>query len=55
MLVGAGSVLGVYESYSDGASVVEHLSYESQYFGLVGDWIRLASYEVADFHESTSA
>jgi len=44
------TVLCVYESYSDGATIVEHLSYQSQYFGPTSDWVRLASYEITDFH-----
>ena len=59
MLFGAGPALANDESYFDGASVgvvgADQLRYQSQYFGLVGDLIRFASYEVADFHESTSA
>ena len=54
-----GFAMGIYKSYSDDEFTVRgiwsHLRYQSQYFGLVGDCVGLASYEVADFHESTSA
>ena len=42
--------IGIYEGYSDSTGVAEDIRYQSQYLGLVGDGIRLTSYEVTDFH-----
>ena len=54
MLFVSGFAFVIDEDHSDDATVVERVRYQSQYFGLVGDGIRLTSYEVADFHEITS-